>query len=63
MNAGIKEIVGEGKAEQALSYEDGVTDMDKEINDVVERKINDTDEGNKEDICALHSGESKTDEK
>ena len=61
MNAGIKEIVGEGKAEQALSYENGVTNMDKEINDLVERKINDTDEGHTEDICALHSGESETD--
>jgi len=63
MNAGVKEIVGEGNAEQALSYENDVTDMDKEINDIVERKINDTDEGDKEDICALHSGEPKTDEK
>jgi hypothetical protein len=62
MNAGIKEIVGEGKAEQSLSYENGVTDMDKEINDVIERKINDTDEGDKEDICALHSGESEANE-
>ena len=60
MNAGVKEIVGEGKAEQALSYENGVTDMDKEINEVIERKINDTDERHTENICALHSGESET---
>ena len=57
MNAGIKEIIGEGKAEQALSYENGVTNMDKEINDLVERKINDTNEGHTEDIHTLHSGE------
>lgn len=63
MNAGVKEVVGEGKAEQTLSYENDVTDMDKEINDAIERKINDTDEGDKEDICALHSGEPETNEK
>jgi len=63
MNAGVKEIVGEGKAEQSLSYENGVTDMDKEINEVVERKINDIDEGHKENIHTLHSGESETDTK
>jgi hypothetical protein len=31
------------------------------VEEIVERKINDTDEGHKENIHTLHSGESKTD--